>query len=80
MTLLVFLPKEIGEMAEWFMAPVLKTGIVSKNYRGFESLSLLLFFFQINRFYEKYLNFIKMARLKKPNHFKLSITNLFFNY
>jgi len=21
-----------------------------------------------------------MARLKKPNHFKLSITNLFFNY
>lgn len=26
------------------MAPVLKTGIVKKNYRGFESLSLLLFF------------------------------------
>lgn len=33
----------LGEMAEWFMAPVLKTGIVTKNYRGFESLSLLLF-------------------------------------
>nr|YP_001152189.1 ORF75b [Pinus koraiensis]ABP35432.1 ORF75b [Pinus koraiensis] len=31
-------------MAEWLMAPVLKTGIVKKNYRGFESLSLLLFF------------------------------------
>lgn len=45
------------------MAPVLKTGIVSKNYRGFESLSLLRFPRQINRFYEKYLNFIKMVRL-----------------
>lgn len=31
-----------GEMAEWLIAPVLKTGIVeTKNYRGFESLSLL---------------------------------------
>ncbi|XLS51550.1 hypothetical protein HN51_012227 [Arachis hypogaea] len=31
-------------MAEWLIAPVLKTGIVhNTNYRGFESLSLLLF-------------------------------------
>ena len=36
-------------MAEWLIAPVLKTGIVlNKNYRGFESLSLL--FCSLNRF------------------------------
>jgi|APCry4251928382_1046606.scaffolds.fasta_scaffold29015_2 hypothetical protein len=41
-----------GEMAEWLMALVLKTGIV-KNYRGFESLSLLLLIEQLNLAYEK---------------------------
>ncbi len=33
----------LGEMVEWFMAPVLKTGMVPKHHRGFESLSLLQF-------------------------------------
>lgn len=37
----------LGEMAEWLMALVLKTGIV-KNYRGFESLSLLSLIEQLN--------------------------------
>lgn len=41
---LFFFTQKIGEMAEWFMAPVLKTGIVFKNYRGFESLSLLFLY------------------------------------
>ena len=29
-------------MAEWLMAPVLKTGVGRKAHRGFESLSLRL--------------------------------------
>ena len=79
MTLFFFAKKKRGEMAEWFMAPVLKTGIVSKNYRGFESLSLLFCFSQI-LFHKKTLNFREMTRLKKkPSHFQILITN-FFNY
>ena len=31
-----------GGMAEWFKAPVLKTGVGRKLHRGFESLSLRL--------------------------------------
>lgn len=45
-----------GEMAEWLIAPVLKTGIVFKNYRGFESLSLL--FRSLNCF----VSFVVLAR------------------
>lgn len=53
-------------MAEWLIAPVLKTGIV--NYRGFESLSLL--FCSLNRFVS--IGFTRIDIIKKGGMARLS--------
>jgi hypothetical protein len=67
-------------MAERLIAPVLKTGIVLKNYRGFESLSLLFlliemicFYWFCSDWYHKERGMARLSHLAKPEKQEKSI-------